>query len=197
MPSHYLNQLWLIVDSTLRNKLRWTFNQNATMSIQENWFENVTAVSKMTAISSWHDDVMAWKRFLHYGPYITGGSMLMYMLRNRIHCYSRYSVSIMVTDAQVPTWRQDICNHHGEVHWSTPWHQGIFSHHGNVSWSASIWRQDISNAYIRSAPRNWWQNQQWHNTTFLSFEVKSSFCGWRQYNFFTTNADNLTPSHQT
>ena len=41
-PSHYLNQCWLIVNSTLRNKLQWNFNRNLNIFIQENAFENNT-----------------------------------------------------------------------------------------------------------------------------------------------------------
>ena len=40
-PSHYLNQCWLIVNWTLRNKLQWNPNQNAKLVIQENASENI------------------------------------------------------------------------------------------------------------------------------------------------------------
>ena len=40
-PSHYLNQCWNIVDSTLGNKLQWNFNRNSNIFIQENAFKNV------------------------------------------------------------------------------------------------------------------------------------------------------------
>ena len=50
MPSHYLNQCWDIVNCTLTNKLRWNFNRNLYIFIQENVFENV--VWKMVAILS-------------------------------------------------------------------------------------------------------------------------------------------------
>ena len=49
-PSHYLNQFWNIVNSTLRNKLQWNFNQNLYIFIQENALENV--VWKMGGILS-------------------------------------------------------------------------------------------------------------------------------------------------
>ena len=39
-PSHYLNQCWLIVNWTLRNKLQWNFNWNSKVFIDENKFEN-------------------------------------------------------------------------------------------------------------------------------------------------------------
>ena len=35
-PSHSLNQCWLIVNWTLRNKLRWNSNQNTEVFIHEN-----------------------------------------------------------------------------------------------------------------------------------------------------------------
>ena len=49
-PSHYLNQCWLIVNWTLRNKLQWNLNQITKLFIHENAFENV--VWKMAAILS-------------------------------------------------------------------------------------------------------------------------------------------------
>ena len=39
--SHYLNQSWIIVNLTLRNKLQWNCNQNSNIFIEENTFENV------------------------------------------------------------------------------------------------------------------------------------------------------------
>ena len=38
---HYLNQCWIIVNWTLRNKLQWSINQNSNIFIQENAFESV------------------------------------------------------------------------------------------------------------------------------------------------------------
>ena len=46
--SHYLNQCWLIVNWTLRNKLQWNSNQNTILFIHANEFENV--VYEMAAI---------------------------------------------------------------------------------------------------------------------------------------------------
>ena len=40
-PSHYLNQFWILVNWTLRNKLRWNFNQNTKLYIHENASENI------------------------------------------------------------------------------------------------------------------------------------------------------------
>ena len=40
-PSHYLNQFWLIVNWTLRNKLPWNSNQNTKVFIHKNAFECV------------------------------------------------------------------------------------------------------------------------------------------------------------
>ena len=50
MPSHCLNQIWNIVNLTIRNKLQWNVNQNSYIFIQKNVFENV--VWKMAAILS-------------------------------------------------------------------------------------------------------------------------------------------------
>ena len=40
-PSHYLNQCWVIVNWTLRNRLQWNFNQNTKLFIHENASENI------------------------------------------------------------------------------------------------------------------------------------------------------------
>ena len=47
-PSPYLNQCWVIVNWTRRNKLQWNFNQNTNVFIQENASENI--VCGMAAI---------------------------------------------------------------------------------------------------------------------------------------------------
>ena len=44
-----MNQWWLFVNWTLVNKFQWNLNQNTTIFIQENKFEN--AIYKMVAIS--------------------------------------------------------------------------------------------------------------------------------------------------
>ena len=41
VPSHYLNQCWLIVNWTLRNKLHRNSNKSTQLFIHENEFENV------------------------------------------------------------------------------------------------------------------------------------------------------------
>ena len=53
-PSHYLNQCSLIVNWTLRNKLRWNWNKNMKLFIYKNVFKNV--VCKMAAILSMGDE---------------------------------------------------------------------------------------------------------------------------------------------
>ena len=50
MPSHYLNQCWVIVNWTLGNKLQWNFDQNTKLLIHENATEN--NVCEMEAILS-------------------------------------------------------------------------------------------------------------------------------------------------
>ena len=40
-PSHYLNQCCNILNWTLENKLQWKFNQNSSIFIEKNSFENV------------------------------------------------------------------------------------------------------------------------------------------------------------
>ena len=41
-PSHYLNQCWIIVNWTIRNKFQWNHNQNTTIFIQANELENLS-----------------------------------------------------------------------------------------------------------------------------------------------------------
>ena len=48
--SHCLNQCWIIINWTLRNKLQWNFNQNTKFCIHENASENI--VCEMAAILS-------------------------------------------------------------------------------------------------------------------------------------------------
>ena len=49
-PSHYLNQYWVIVNWTLRNKLQWLSNQNIKLFIHENASQNI--VCEIAAILS-------------------------------------------------------------------------------------------------------------------------------------------------
>ena len=49
-PSHYLNQCWVIVDWTRRNKFQWNFSQNIILFIHKNASE--TNVCEMAAILS-------------------------------------------------------------------------------------------------------------------------------------------------
>ena len=49
-PSQYLNQCWVIVNWTLRNKLQWNFDRNSKLSIHENAPENIGC--EMAAILS-------------------------------------------------------------------------------------------------------------------------------------------------
>ena len=51
VPSHYLNNWWIIVNWIPGNKFQLNLNQNAVFT-QENWFTNITF--KMVAISSYH-----------------------------------------------------------------------------------------------------------------------------------------------
>ena len=49
-PSHYLNQQWVNVNWTLRNKFQWSFNQNIKIFIYKN--SNEIIVCKIVAILS-------------------------------------------------------------------------------------------------------------------------------------------------
>ena len=50
VPGHYLNKCWVVVNWTLRNKLRWNFNHNTKRFIHEIASENI--VWEMGAILS-------------------------------------------------------------------------------------------------------------------------------------------------
>ena len=56
-PSNYLNQHWLIVNWTFRNRLQWNLNQNTKVFIHKNAFEYV--VCEMAAILS-RGDKLTW-----------------------------------------------------------------------------------------------------------------------------------------
>ena len=55
-PSHYLNQRWLIVNWTLRNKPQWNSNRNTTRLIHENMLETVVC-KKAAFLSSGGDEL--------------------------------------------------------------------------------------------------------------------------------------------
>ena len=56
-PSHFLNQCWVIVKWTLRNKLQWNFAQNTKLFIHENASENT--VCDMAVILSRGGDLQS------------------------------------------------------------------------------------------------------------------------------------------
>ena len=81
-PNHYLNQCWIIVSWTLGNKLQWNFNQNNIIFFEEIAFETSSAkwlpfclgpsVLTLTRRHSNHDDVIKWKHFPRYWPFVRG-----------------------------------------------------------------------------------------------------------------------------
>ena len=88
-PSHYLNQCWLIVNWTHRNKFKRNLNPNSHIFIQENTFENVVCqngghlvqgrwvnclapVEDLWCNESWHDDVIKGKHFPSNWPFVQG-----------------------------------------------------------------------------------------------------------------------------
>ena len=63
--SRYLNQCWVVVNWTFRNKLQWYFNQKSKLFIHENISENV--VCEMAVILSiklwrWLKKVWTWRQ---------------------------------------------------------------------------------------------------------------------------------------
>ena len=70
VPSHYLNQCWLIVNWTLSNKLQWNFNKNRKLSIHENASDIV--VCEMAAILSGGDELICCNRSVPQLSPVTG-----------------------------------------------------------------------------------------------------------------------------
>ena len=65
-PSHYLNQSWVIVNWTLRNKLQWKFKQSTKLFIHKNASENI--VCKMADLLSRERWVNCSQRQTNYLP---------------------------------------------------------------------------------------------------------------------------------
>ena len=53
VPSHYLNQCWLVVNWTLRNKLRWNLNQNTKLFVPQNESENIVEMASILSTWRW------------------------------------------------------------------------------------------------------------------------------------------------
>ena len=67
MPSHYLNQCWVIVNWTLRNKLQWNLSRNTKVFIDKNAFKIV--VCEMAAILSrgrWVNSLVTTECVFHF-----------------------------------------------------------------------------------------------------------------------------------
>ena len=61
-PSHYLNRCWSIVNIvnwTFRNKLKWNFNRNSNIFIQEIEFENVCKMASILSQPQWVNAITA------------------------------------------------------------------------------------------------------------------------------------------
>ena len=67
-PSYYLNQCWLIINRTHRDKRVWYFNQNALAYLKENTFDN--ALFKTTDVFLRYSCV----NMFVYGRVLWGGS---------------------------------------------------------------------------------------------------------------------------
>ena len=67
VQSYYLNQCWIIVNSTLGNKLQWNFNHNSKFFIQEIAFKNVVCEMAVTVqmfrqyVSPSHQRILYWQ----------------------------------------------------------------------------------------------------------------------------------------
>ena len=59
VPSHYLNQCWVIITWTRRNKLRWNFSQKSKFFIYKNAFENVVyEMAPIFSMENWVNKMM-------------------------------------------------------------------------------------------------------------------------------------------
>ena len=79
---HYLNQWWNIVNWTLGNKLRWNFNRNWNIFIQENAFENI--VWKMASILSWPQCVKTSQTPISISIYLWNGASGLWICNNSL-----------------------------------------------------------------------------------------------------------------
>ena len=79
VPIDYLIQCWLIVNSTNRNTMKYFLNWKRFHQRKYLW----NCLCKVSAIllrsrfwiivqMSWHDDVIKWKHFPHYWPFVRG-----------------------------------------------------------------------------------------------------------------------------
>ena len=57
-PIHYLNQWWLVVNWTTRNKFPWNLRQNSNIFIQEHAFENVCQMAAILSRKRWVNTLM-------------------------------------------------------------------------------------------------------------------------------------------
>ena len=98
-PSHYLNQYWVIVNWSLRNKLQWNLNQNTTFIIHKNVSENI--VCEMAAILS----RLRWVKLSLIS--CAGGSWLLSIWPILVDCTNNMQLEVMwscvrLTDQQTP-----------------------------------------------------------------------------------------------
>ena len=91
-PSHYLNQWWLIVNWTLRNKLKWNSNQNTKLFINENTFENVAREMVVIVSKGWwvnHDILSVYILYLLiYTTLSRRLSLWAFMVQLNYKCYA-------------------------------------------------------------------------------------------------------------
>ena len=105
--SHYLNQSWLIVNCTIRNKFQLKVNQNRTMFCQENAFQNI--VCNMAATLFWPQS-MNWK---NRGKYITT-EITITLLWYKCHKFSTDNIMIQTLSALLVLCG-GIQNHKGSI----------------------------------------------------------------------------------
>ena len=125
VPSHYLNQHWLIVNGTLGNKEQWNSNQNTQLSIDENAFPNV--VCKMAAILfkgswvNWTEEVQWGRQNEHHFAYIF--KLIFYenyciLIQTSLKFVSNGPISIDSDNGLVPNMPQtSIWTNDGLVYW--------------------------------------------------------------------------------
>ena len=80
MTNHHLNPWWLIINWTITIKLPWNFhNQIKTFPLKEMYVKMSFVKCRpfylgLNALMAVHDDVIKWKHFPRYWPFVRGNS---------------------------------------------------------------------------------------------------------------------------
>ena len=158
MPSHYLNQCWVIVNWTLWNKVQWNFNQNTKLFIQKNASENI--VCEMASILSrgrWVKEFLTL--FLSQSVWRTGdpvalkleGSTLTYSLANV------FSVMDALTCVnRTTTWRSWRLKSPANRLFVQPWHRLKTKEISKLPITDTLWAEAMGDRWITCTLYSFW-----------------------------------------